>query len=78
MTSMHGYSVRLLRRNEEADVSNVGVQLGRLCIAQDISVHEVARRLRVSRQTVYNWFCGAHAPLKSVEPDVAAYIATLQ
>lgn len=61
----YGYSLRLVQLNREADASNPGVQLGRLCIEHSIPVAEIAKRCDVSRVTVYNWFCGVTAPQRS-------------
>lgn len=73
----YGYSLRLVRLNREADPSKLGVQLGRLCIEHDIPVTEVARRFKVTRVTVYNWFCGDSSPRPNVVPLLEAYIADL-
>ena len=58
----YGYSNRLIELNREADDRLLGVRLGRVCIENDVPVSEVSYKLGVSRQTVYNWFCGANAP----------------
>ncbi len=58
----YGYSAKLVKLNSEADGSRLGVALGRVCIARDISVSHVASVIGVSRQTVYNWFCGTYEP----------------
>ena len=58
----YGYSARLVQLNKQASMQNWGVKLGRLCIREDIPVCMVASKLGVSRQTVYNWFCGANTP----------------
>ena len=62
----YGYSLRLVELNKKAaelfDPLPLGVELGRLCIAQGVSVIEVSETLGVSRQTVYNWFIGVHDP----------------
>jgi transcriptional regulator with XRE-family HTH domain len=58
----YGYSNRLIELNKKADGNSLGVQLGRLCIERDVPVSDVAVHLGVTRQTVYNWFCGANAP----------------
>ena len=72
-----GYSLRLIQLNKEADDSRAGVRLGRVCIKRNIPVSVVARRLHVSRQTVYNWFCGVYAPQNSVAEVVERYLAAL-
>lgn len=57
-----GYSLHLQLLNTRADPSNLGVRLGRACIARDISVIQVSEAVGVTRQTVYNWFVGASSP----------------
>jgi transcriptional regulator with XRE-family HTH domain len=73
----YGYSVRLIETNAQADASLIGVRLGKECIRRGISVYETARRFGVSKQTVYNWFCGATAPHKKLVQDVEEALATL-
>jgi transcriptional regulator with XRE-family HTH domain len=72
-----GYSVRLCRLNEAADAASVGVRLGRVCLARDIPATEVASQLRVSRQTVYNWFCARSMPSHALRVRVEDYISYL-
>ena len=63
----YGYSNRLIELNKEADDRLLGVQLGRVCIERDVPVSDVAAHLKVTRQTVYNWFCGVNAPRAKLE-----------
>ena len=67
----YGYSHRLIKANKEASGRLLGVRLGRACIKKELPVQAVAAKLNVSRQTIYNWFCGVHAPhdyqVKAVE-----------
>lgn len=58
----YGYSKRLVKLNNSADQSLLGVRLGQVCIENDIPVSLVATNLGVSRQTIYNWFCGSSNP----------------
>ena len=51
----YGYSLKLAELNRKADNRSIGVQLGRVCIKRNIPVTIVAAKLRVSRQTIYNW-----------------------
>ena len=57
-----GYGLQIVKRNRKANIKHVGVRLGRVCIRRDYSVSEVMAALKVSRQTVYNWFSGVSAP----------------
>jgi DNA-binding XRE family transcriptional regulator len=70
----YGYSIRLIELNKKADRKLLGVTLGRLCIKLSIPVSEVAHKLGVSRQTVYNWFVGATEPKATLVEDVKAFI----
>lgn len=70
----YGYSSRLIELNKEADNRLLGVQLGRVCIEKDVSVAEVSEELGVTRQTVYNWFCGANAPRSSQEKTIKEFL----
>lgn len=72
-----GYGVGLVERNHTANERLLGVRLGRLCIRKGVSATEVARRLGVSRQTVYNWFRGTCSPQNTMQDAVEALIASL-
>jgi len=66
----YGYSAKTIQLNKRADSSGLGVALGRAAIKLGISVADIATTLRVSRQTVYNWFIGLYAPKDSITKDV--------
>lgn len=66
----YGYSAKTIQLNKRADSSGLGVALGRAAIKLGISVADVAATLKVSRQTVYNWFIGAYTPNGDVTKDV--------
>jgi transcriptional regulator with XRE-family HTH domain len=70
---IYGYSARLIGLNKKADARILGVRLGRVCMKNNIPVSLVAAKLSVSRQTVYNWFCGTHSPKPAVSRQVMAY-----
>ena len=78
MTMMYGYSSRIVTINKKANGHLLGVQLGRECMRCNIPVTQVARELKASRQTIYNWFCGEYDPCEGKAPAVAAYIARLK
>jgi transcriptional regulator with XRE-family HTH domain len=73
-----GYSLRIRGLNMKADKRKLGVRLGRVCIKQDVPVLVVAKRMGVTRATVYNWFCGASAPQANTISLVESYIAELE
>ena len=75
---IYGYSSRLVTLNKEASGHLIGVKLGRECMERNLPVTQVARELKVSRQTIYNWFCGKSCPRKDKTSAVIAYIARLK
>jgi len=70
----YGYTTRLDSLNKQANASHLGVKLGRVCIKHDLSVIEIATKLRVSRQTVYNWFMGIHEPNEGLAKPIREII----
>jgi len=52
------YSEKFLLSLSEADPTQVGVQLGRLCVDANIPATYIAKALSVTRMTVYSWFRG--------------------
>lgn len=72
-----GASHALVVALTEADGSLPWVELGRLCLAQGVSVAALARRLGVSRQTLYTWFFGKTVPtpahVKLINSVIAEY-----
>jgi DNA-binding phage protein len=75
---IYGYSTRLVTLNKEASGHLIGVKLGRECMGRNLPVTQVARELKVSRQTIYNWFCGKGCPRRDKATVVIAYIARLK
>jgi hypothetical protein len=69
-----GYSLRLRDLNRRESGRYLGVRLGRVCIKHDIPVTEVARRMVVTRQTVYNWFVGYSHPAPGKVSEIEQYI----
>ena len=75
---MSGYSLNLMLANKAADGKHIGVALGRICIKTGLPVSVVARRFKVSRQTVYNWFEGRVTPNNQVTEPIKQLITTLK
>jgi DNA-binding XRE family transcriptional regulator len=67
------YSLSIMLLNQQAEQNRLGVKLGKKCIKLGIPVADVAGRVGVSRQTVYNWFIGAYDP----KPELATVITQL-
>lgn len=60
---MRGYSQIVIEANQNAAPS-LGVELGKLCISLKYPAQLVAKELKISRQTVYDWFSGKTNPAK--------------
>lgn len=74
----YGYSHRLVEANKKADDKSWGVILGRKCIELDISVDVIARRMDVSRATIYNWFWGSTTPSRTHSEQIERLIPRLK
>jgi len=74
----YGYSLKLIELNKAADKKLLGVCLGAACIKKDVPVAEVAEKLNVSRQAVYNWFAGISNPKAPVAVKIEKLIAKLE
>ena len=74
---MDSYSVKIVRLNTEANQELLGVQLGRLCISNGISVIQVAKDLDVTKAAVYRWFAGKVDIGKHLREKVLAYYRSI-
>jgi DNA-binding phage protein len=57
-----GYTTLFIRKVEEADQGDLVIQFANACIDRELPISEVARRMEVTRATVYNWFTGKSSP----------------
>lgn len=73
----YGYSTHIVQKNNEADPEHIGVRLGRVCISRKVPVSKLAEGFGVSRQTIYNWFCGDTIPSDDKYVLVEAYLSSL-
>lgn len=75
---MHkSYSERFIKLVNSADTSKLGVQLGNLCIENDIPAKDVAEHFKVSLTTVHNWFKGISPVSLPYQEPVAQVVKTL-
>lgn len=72
-----GYSHALVQHLAKAKTDTPAVALGRLCVTHGVPVRQLADSLGVSRQTVYNWFWGHHAPSADQARAILALVAQL-
>lgn len=73
---MRGYSQIIIEANQAAE-KNPGVELGALCISLKFPVSQVAKKLNISRQAVYDWFSGRAKPARSSYPKIQDLIKEL-
>jgi len=77
----YGYSLKLAELNKAAlngSNTSLGVILGDVCIRNDVPVTEVASKLKVSRQAVYNWFTGVSNPNAKMAIKIEKLILKLE
>lgn len=74
---MNNYSVKVVELNTVANQDMLGVQLGRLCISNNISVITVANRMNVSKATVYKWFAGKVDISKHLRANALTYYSSI-
>lgn len=73
---MRGYSQLLIEANLKAK-ETTGTILGALCISLKYPASQVAKKLNVSRQTVYDWFSGRAKPSRRLDQKVKELIVDL-
>ena len=74
---MHGYTITLANTIKRAPKHKIGVRLGKVCVAANVPVVEVAEHFGVSRPTIYSWFTGRGTPRQSQEEAIEQYIKKL-
>lgn len=74
---MRSYSVKVAQLNAAANQDLLGVQLGRLCISNNIPVTEVCEALNVTKSAVYRWFAGEVDISKHLRDRALAYYRSL-
>lgn len=72
-----GYSTSTIAKNANADPSNIGARLGKLCIERSISVTEVAEYFGLTRAAVYKWFFAEVKPNKANSAKIQELIDKL-
>lgn len=61
-STSRGYSTLFICKVEKADQGDLVIQYANACIARNLPMTEVARRMDVTRATIYNWFTGKSYP----------------
>ena len=74
---LRGYTTKFIQAVNNADQTKIGVQLGQVCIKNNIPVNDVAEFLKVTRMTVYHWFKGKTQVRTKHEETVKKLIAKL-
>lgn len=70
---MAAYHENIIKANKAADQSLLGVQLGRLCIWNEIPILKLTNELGVSRVRLYKWFKGIEEVGHPFRERVKAY-----
>jgi DNA-binding transcriptional regulator YiaG len=73
---MRGYSQAIVEANLQAK-ETIGTILGSMCISLKYPASQVAKKLQVSRQTVYDWFSGRKKPAVRHQLKIKELIVTL-
>jgi DNA-binding transcriptional regulator YiaG len=73
---MRGYSQIIVEANMQAK-ETIGTILGAMCISLKYPASQVAKKLQVSRQTVYDWFSGRKKPTVRHQLKIKELIVTL-
>ena len=76
--SPRGYSTLFLRKIAEADLELPLNQFASVCIDRELPITEIARRLGVTRATVYNWFTGKATPRSNQQAKMQKMMARWQ
>lgn len=73
-----GFSTELVDFVRRQDQRRAGARLAKACFARKIPVAVAAKRLGVSRATVYMWFKDSVTPSRQHLAAIDAYIAELK
>jgi transcriptional regulator with XRE-family HTH domain len=73
-----GYSTLFIRKVEEADRGDLVSQYAYACIDRNLPMSEVARRMDVTRATIYNWFTGKATPRAHQQEKIRKALARWQ
>lgn len=73
-----GYYTLFIRKVEEADQGDLVRQYANACIDRNLPMSEVARRMDVTRATIYNWFTGKATPRAHQQEKIRKTLARWQ
>ena len=74
MDDSRGYSLKLYKQNQSAPSQHIGVQLGRVCITNNVPTNLVSDHFGVSKNTIYSWFYGKSVPRKRHHEKIASIL----
>ena len=77
-STSRGYSTLFIRKVEEADQGDLVIQFASACIDRELPIAEIARRMEVTRATVYNWFTGKSSPRAHQQEKIRKTLARWQ
>lgn len=73
-----GYSTLFIRKVDMADQGDLVRQYALGCIDRNLPMTEVARRMDVTRATIYNWFTGKSVPRAHQQEKIRKALARWQ
>lgn len=73
-----GYSTLFIRKVDTADQGDLVRQYAHACIDRNLPITEVARRMAVTRATIYNWFTGKSSPRAHQQEKIRKALARWQ
>lgn len=68
----------LINNKHEEDPGDPIFTLGAICVARNIVPSVIGKRLKVSKQTVYDWFSQKYSPRPDTLDEINKYIKELQ
>jgi len=76
-TTSRGYNTKTIHQLSLVSSDSLGVKLGKVCVAKNIPVTDVAEFFGVSRQAIYMWFKGKASPRKDLREKVERLVEKL-
>lgn len=75
---VRGYDQHLVAAVLNTTPVTPAVELGQFCVVHNVPVETVARRMKVSRPTVYAWFTGTRTPRAKNLSELIELLAVLR
>lgn len=73
-----GYAQAYVKHVEAMTGDGLVVRLAKACVRSEVPISEIAKRLGVSRYTVYLWIAGQHTPHHRHTPVIMDILRELE